>query len=79
MIPEYNDGPAAKESFERTEAKLFQAKKPAPKEKPTAESKQGETSNGYCFILAAPLPRLVRNGASHASKVGNRKALPARA
>lgn len=46
MKPEYNEGPAARETFERTMTKLFQAKKPAPKEKPSIESKQGETSKG---------------------------------
>lgn len=46
MAVEYREGPAAKEEFERTMTKLFQAKKPALKEKPKPESKQGETSKG---------------------------------
>ncbi len=51
MKPEYHEGPQAKENFDKGMTKLFQAKKPAPKEKPTAESKQGETSKGYCLCL----------------------------
>ena len=46
MKHEYHEGPEALKRFEQGMTKLFQAKKSAPKEKPTKERKQGETSKG---------------------------------
>ena len=46
MKHEYHEGPEALKRFEQGMTKLFQAKKPAPKEKPTTERKQDETSKG---------------------------------
>lgn len=43
---EYREGTQAKEAFDKGMAKLFQAKKLPPKEKPTSQSKQGKTSKG---------------------------------
>ena len=46
MKHEYHEGPEAKVRFDEGMAKLFQAKKPAPKEKPTTERKQEKVSKG---------------------------------
>ena len=43
---EYREGQEARAAFDKGMTKLFQAKRPAPKGKPTTDRKQGETSKG---------------------------------